>query len=351
MSNPLDVAREPVDAVLASYLDGAVAELAAIDPSLREVGEEAIAFVRGGKRLRPAFVHWGMVAAGGEVDERVQRCAAAVELLHAFALVHDDVMDRADQRRGRASLHRAMAARHRDEGLRGDADWFGIGAAILAGDLLFVWADELLDQGLAGRHGSARAREVFTRLRVEVMSGQFLDLRLAGLADPDVDEALRVALLKSGRYTVTRPLLLGAALAPEPSEVVEAALRAYGDALGVAFQLRDDVLGLFGDPDATGKDAVGDLREGKRTLLMLRALQMAEGAASALLQSALGDPELDEAGAQQVRDIVRDCGALAAVESELSQRLEAALAALDKVDEPASSALRRLAQDAVHRRF
>ena len=346
----LEAARAPVDAILAEYLAGAVDRLHALDPALRDVAAPAAELVlTGGKRLRPAFVHWGARAAGGEADEGVHAAGAAVELLHAFALIHDDVMDRADRRRGRPALHRAMAAWHAAAGLRGDAGWFGVGAAVLAGDIVFVWADELFERALDGRRQAARARDVFTRLRVEVMAGQYLDLRLAGLPAPTVDEALRVALLKSGRYTVTRPLQLGAALAGETSAGLEIALEAFGDELGVAFQLRDDVLGLFGDPAATGKEALGDLREGKRTLLVLRALEMAGPGERELIHAALGDPGLDERGAERVRGIVRDCGALGVVEREMAGHLERALRALEAVPDPARSALAELARDSVHR--
>lgn len=351
MTDPLAAARGPVDGILDSFLAGAAARLTVLDPALGPVAEAAAALVRGGgKRLRPAFVYWGCVAAGGEPDQATLRAGAAVELLHAFALVHDDVMDRSDERRGRPAVHRAMGAWHAGEGLRGDADWFGVGAAILAGDLLFVWADELFDQAVRSLADGGGARAVFTDLRVEVMAGQYLDLRLAGLRAPSREEVLQVALLKSGRYTVTRPLLLGAAMSQTPADPsLEAALCAYGDAVGVAFQLRDDVLGLFGDPAVTGKGAIGDLREGKRTLLVLRALELADPAGCAAIEAALGDADLDEAAAERIREIVRACGALDAVERDVQDRLAEAHEALRRVPEPARGALERLALDAARR--
>lgn len=349
-TSALDAARAPVDALLAEFLEAAVSRVVDLDPALRAVAGPAAELVRsGGKRLRPAFVHWGAVAAGACVDVRVHAAGAAVELLHAFALIHDDVMDRAAWRRGRPAVHREMAAWHRGNGLRGDAEWFGVGAAMLAGDLVFVWADELFDRAVGGLEHTDRCRQVFNRLRVEVMAGQYLDLRLAGLPEPSLDEVVRVALLKSGRYTVTRPLQLGAALAGGHDERLHTALERYGDALGVAFQLRDDVLGLFGDPAHTGKEALTDLREGKRTLLILRALESAGEAERTTVRHALGDPALDEAGAQAVRDIVRESGALSAVEAELDRHLTAALQAVGDLAEPARSALWQLARTAAHR--
>jgi geranylgeranyl diphosphate synthase type I len=349
-STALDAARVPVDDVLGRFLADALARLDDLDPALADVAAPAVELVlSGGKRLRPAFVHWGARAAGGEADERVHTAGAAVELLHTFALIHDDVMDRAERRRGLPALHRAMAEWHARSGLEGDGGWFGVGAAVLAGDLVFVWSDELFDAALGGRHGSAQAREVFTRLRVEVMAGQYLDLRLAGLPRPSPEDARRVALLKSGRYTVTRPLQLGAALAGGAEPDVARALEGYGDALGVAFQLRDDVLGLYGDPAETGKEALGDLREGKRTLLVLHALEVAAPAGREEIERALGNATLDEAAAERVRDVVRECGALAAVERELAQRLDDALSSLSAVPEPARGALAELARGSAHR--
>jgi geranylgeranyl diphosphate synthase type I len=351
MTDPLAASRGPVDGILDAFLTQACVRLTALDPALGPVAQAAADLVRGGgKRLRPAFVYWGCVAAGGEPDDAALRAAGAVELLHAFALVHDDVMDRSDERRGRPAVHRAMGAWHAGEGLRGDADWFGVGAAILAGDLLFVWADELFDQAIDQLADGRAARAVFTDLRVEVMAGQYLDLRLAGLYAPTREQVLRVALLKSGRYTVTRPLLLGAAVSRSPRDAsLEEALHAYGDALGVAFQLRDDVLGLFGDPAVTGKGAIGDLREGKRTLLVLRALELAGPAGRAAIEAGLGDAGLDEAAAGRIREVVRGCGALAAVEREVQERLAEAHAAVRRLPEPARGALERLALDAASR--
>jgi geranylgeranyl diphosphate synthase type I len=281
----------------------------------------------------------------------VARPAAAIELLHTFALVHDDVMDRSSHRRGRPTTAAALADQHRRSGGGGDSDWFGVSAAILAGDLAFLWADELLDSSGLAPAALARARAVFSTLRREVVAGQFLDLRLAG--DPAASEAqaLQVALLKSARYTVTRPLLLGAAVAEEGTgRAAESPLHAYGDAVGTAFQLRDDVLGVFGDPATTGKSRLDDLREGKRTVLVLRALRLAGPAGRATLLECLGDRHLGDAGAARCRDVIASCGALASVEALLADQHERALAAVAGVPEPARGALEELARLAVERR-
>ncbi len=345
----LDVVSEQVTALMDSFLAARVAELVKVDVELECIGLEVAGLVRAsGKRLRPAFVYWGHRATGAEHDEAVLWPAAAVEMLHTFALIHDDVIDRSPMRRSRPAAHEALAANHREEGLAGNSSWFGVSAAILAGDLAFVWADQLM--GEAGLDPAAldRARRVFTDLRVEVMAGQYLELRLAGLADATEDEALRIALLKSGRYTVTRPLQLGAAIGGG-DELLDAALCAFGDAVGAAFQLRDDVLGLFGDPETTGKGAMSDLREGKRTVLMLRTLALASPAERMVLTRVLGNPDIEEADATRARQIVVDCGALDSVEQLLVDKHHLACQALAQVPEPARQALRDLADLAAFR--
>lgn len=345
----LDAVHEPVDALLDRFLDARIAELAALDPALTPIGREVAGLVRAsGKRLRPAFVYWGHRATGADHLDGVFGPAAAVELLHTFALIHDDVMDRSPERRGRPAVHEGLARTHAHEGLGGDPGWFGIGGAILAGDLAFVWADQLLDAAALPPTSIERARQVFTDLRVEVMAGQYLDLRLAGRESAGEEESLRVALLKSGRYTVTRPLQLGAAIGGGSVSLQEN-LRVYGDAAGLAFQLRDDVLGLFGDPAATGKGALSDLREGKRTVLMLRALHCARPVERRLLVEMLGDHELDEKAAARARQIVVDCGALDAVERLLAEQQAVAQRALDVIPSPAREALEELADFAAHR--
>lgn len=345
----LEVVREPVDALLEAFLDERVHELVKLDPGLERVGAEVADLVgAGGKRLRPAFVYWGYRATGADHRDDVLACGAAVELLHTFALIHDDIMDRSSQRRGRPTAHESLAAAHAAEGLTGEPGRFGLGGAILAGDLAFVWADHLLDAVELPANAAQRVRRVFTELRVEVMAGQYLDLRLAALAAASEADSMRVALLKSGRYTVTRPLQLGAAIGGGDDRL-DAALCAFGDALGVAFQLRDDVLGLFGQPASTGKGALEDLREGKRTLLMLRAFELAGAGQRAELAAILGNPDVDESEVGRARRIVADCGALESVERTLAEQQQRARGALDPVDAPVRGALEQLADLAVFR--
>lgn len=340
-----------VDEVLADFLPARIAELVTLDPALAPVGREIAALVAaGGKRLRPAFVYWGHRAAGADHHAAIAHVGAAVEMLHTFALLHDDVMDHADVRRGRPAARRSFAAA-RAAAPPAEADRFGDSAAILAGDLAFVWADQLLDSAPLDQHALARARRVFTTLRVEVMAGQYLDLCLDGGGCSDPAAARRVAVLKSGRYSVTRPLEIGLALAGPGSATagVQRALSTYGDAIGLAFQLRDDILGLFGDPAITGKSAADDLRAGKRTLLVLRAMALATSGQRGVLSRCLGKRDLDEADADRCREVVAASGALASVETLLRTLHATALGALADVGGPAANALRALAAAAVHR--
>ncbi len=342
----------PLRELLEQFLDRQASEMEAIDPRLGEVVAEVRALVdAGGKRLRPAFVWWGHRATGGPEDPAVVQPAAAVELLHTFALLHDDVMDRSATRRGRPSAYASFAAGHRQAARLGDPDWFGCSAAILAGDLTYVWADELFDGTAMAPAAVARARVVFTTLRSEVIAGQYLDLVLAADSQADEEGARRVALLKSARYTVTRPLLLGAALGTAvDAERVAPALTRYGDAVGMAFQMRDDILGLFGDASITGKSTLDDLREGKRTLLMLRALRMANPLERSYLLAHLGDPELTPNEADNVRSIVASTGALASVEILLRAEYGTAVEAVDDLPGPARAALIEMADLAIQRR-
>jgi len=347
-ANPV---RADVEAVLASFLCAKRDHLRSIDGDLVPLVREIAGLIEaGGKRLRPAFVYWGHRATGAAHDEAIVRVAAAVELLHTFALIHDDVMDRSATRRSRPSAHVSFAALHRCRSMAGDGSWFGASAAMLAGDLAHVWAEEMLASARLGDGAALRARGIFTELREEVMAGQFLDLQLGGATTADEWIARRVALLKSARYSVTQPLLLGASAGSvPPCGRLRAALETYGDAIGLAFQMRDDLLGLFGDPARTGKSALDDLREGKRTVLILRALRLCDESGRRVIETALGDPALDEARAEVVRDVVASSGAAASVELLVRDKHDEALRAIDGLPSDARSALTVLAEQALSR--
>ncbi|MDR7275818.1 polyprenyl synthetase family protein [Catenuloplanes atrovinosus] len=301
--------------------------------------------LHGGKRLRPMFCYWGWRGAGGDDGPGIVSAAAALELFHAFALIHDDIMDGSDLRRGEPSVHRRLADEHHRRGWRGSSGAYGAGAALLVGDLLAAWADELFASADPHRRGAA----LFARMRTEVIAGQYLDLR-AGVGAGSVADALTVVRMKAARYTVTRPLQIGAALAGAGDELLTS-YRAFGDPLGDAFQLRDDVLGVFGDPAVTGKPALDDLREGKQTVMLALAREHAAPDQAATLDRLVGNPALDERAAAVLREIIVDTGALARTERMIRIRADAARDALAAapITPEAFAALAELADQAVHR--
>ena len=312
-----------IDAVLAAELD----RWALVDDSLIEPLTSLRALVMaGGKRLRPAFCHWAFVGAGGDAaDSRVVDAGAALELLHTFALIHDDVMDGSLTRRGLDAVHQRFQSLHAEHQWHGEARRFGEGVAILVGDLAFVYADLLM------RDAPPAALDVFTELRLEVNVGQYLDLLGAARRDASVEAAQRICVYKSGRYTTERPLQLGAALAGRLPELADS-LTAYGAPLGEAFQLRDDLLGVFGDTALTGKPVGEDLREGKPTALYALAAAEADGAAAELLARRFGAPDLDEAEVAQLQQVLVDTGARAKVERRIVELLDQSMAALARLD-------------------
>lgn len=316
----------------------------ALDPSLAEPIEALTDLVMaGGKRLRPAFCHWGFVGAGGDPDDpAIVDAGAAFELLQGFALVHDDVMDGSAVRRGAPAVHRRFADRHAGEGWAGESRRFGEGAAILIGDLSLVYADHVLPDGPPEMH------RLWDELRVEVNIGQYLDLAGTANGRSDRPNAHRIARYKSGKYTIERPLQLGATLARRP-DLVEP-LGRYGDPLGEAFQLRDDVLGVFGDPSRTGKPVGDDLREGKPTLLLAVVHERAVDGSRDLL-ARVGDPMLDDLAVSDLQRLLVDTGSLEVVEAEIASLAARAVAALDHiaVTPEARAALRDLAAFVVAR--
>src|SRR4051794_18691468 len=310
--------RPRVDKALAAFLATRRTRLLEIDAALADVADAIEAFVlQGGKRLRPAFAYWGYRGAGGPDSDAVVAAVSALELVQASALIHDDLMDRSDTRRGEPAVHRRFEAQHTAAGWRGGAAAFGDCAAILLGDLAMVWSDELLHTSGVDVADLARARPVFDEMRTEVTVGQYLDVLTQVTGDTSVERAGKVARYKSAKYTVERPLLFGAALAGAPPEL-HAAYSAFGLPLGEAFQLRDDILGVFGDPAETGKPAGDDLREGKRTYLVAAAFAALADGPRAELDAGLGDQGLDDAGVARLRTLIRESGALAATERRIA---------------------------------
>src|SRR5215467_7092522 len=343
--------REQVGRALREFLDQQRAVLLRAGGELLPTVEALEDLLAAGKRLRPAFCYWGWRGAGGPDCPPILTAAAALELLHASALVHDDVMDGSDTRRGRPSLHRLFAMRHAEQRWRGSPESYGMGAAILIGDLLLAWTDGMYHASGLPAGALRRGQAVLDLMRTEMIAGQYLDLLGQAAGDETVDGALRVAEYKTARYTIERPLHLGAALAGSPQGPVPAAFSAYGLPLGVAFQLRDDILGVFGDPAETGKPASDDVREGKRTVLVAIARARATAAQARIIDERLGDPRLDDAGAAEVRAVITDTGALATCETMIGQHVADAVAALRQapVTDEAKAALAELAVAATAR--
>ncbi|MDP9459734.1 MAG: polyprenyl synthetase family protein [Actinomycetota bacterium] len=350
----LERLRTAVSAALDEFLAHQRLTLAAMDPTLAPVVDEVAALAAGGKRLRPAFAYWGWRGArgesGAEDEAAVFRAVAALEFVHASALVHDDVMDAAHTRRGRPATHVGFATRHAVEDLGGNGELFGTGAAILVGDLALVWSDELLGTSGISTPALIRARRIWDTMRTEVTSGQYLDLLRAAGGLPGPDGALTVARYKSAGYTVQRPLQLGVAIAGAGGDVTDACT-AIGLPLGEAFQLRDDVLGVFGDPAVTGKSADDDLREGKQTLLIALAEEAADGAGRRLLAGVLGDPTAGEEQFDAVRQLIESTGARAHVEERIAERTTVARTAIatSPLSPDARAALDALAVAATNR--
>ena len=352
--SPVDVEdlRTRVGKRLQEFLATQVDALDAIgDEDVGSLSEAAFDLLAGGKRLRAAFCYWGWRGAGGADCEEAIAAATSLEFLQGCALIHDDVMDGSDTRRGQPAAHRRFAALHRGRSWLGSSETFGVGAAILLGDLCLSWADQLLLTSGLDAAALRRGKGVYDDMRVELMAGQYLDLLEQARGGGSVDRAMRVVRYKSAKYTIERPLHLGAALAGGGPEV-RAAYSAYGLPLGEAFQLRDDVLGVFGDPETTGKPAGDDLREGKRTVLVAKALETASPSQAHLLRTHLGDPSLDRAGVDTLREVIVDTGALAAVETLIETLAAEAVAALDtvKLHEPTPEVLTELVGAATARK-
>ncbi len=345
-ASPLDAEdlRVRVQKRLDDFLGSQVPVLDDVSPDLAPLSDALVDLLRGGKRLRPAFAYWGWRGAGGVDSEAAIAAATALELLQACALIHDDVMDGSDTRRGMPAAHRRFATLHRGNGWLGSPEGFGVGAAILLGDLCLSWADELLMSSGLPTDALLRGKPVYDIMRTELMAGQYLDLLEQAMGGGSAERAMRVVRFKSAKYTIERPLHLGAALAGAPQQLV-VSYSGYGLPLGEAFQLRDDVLGVFGDPAQTGKPAGDDLREGKRTVLVATAFESATPAQAAVLRRRLGDPALDAAGVDELREIIVSTGALRHVEALIDALTDQAFRALDaaEVTEEAREVLRGLA--------
>ncbi|WP_374049232.1 polyprenyl synthetase family protein [Sinomonas sp. ASV486] len=348
--------RESLAGQLEGFLEGQRAAMDLVSADVAPLMDAISGLASGGKRLRALLGYWGWRAAGGAVlAEEPVRAGVALELFQSAALIHDDIIDRSDTRRGAPSVHERFAALHEASGWGLDAERFGHAAAILTGDLCLSFSEEAFTAVGPTAGPATTARRIFNTMRAEVMAGQYLDIleEVAGRTRPREDAVVRarnVIRYKSAKYSMEHPLAIGGALAGA-DEALLAAYSAFSLPLGEAFQLRDDVLGVFGDPQTTGKPAGDDLREGKRTVLVALALDAADGAAGATLESGLGREDLGIDDVDRLRDIISTTGALNAVEGlidELSGRAFAALARLH-LDVDVRAALEALGLAAVRR--
>ena len=329
---PLPDLRTAVDVELHRFLDE---RFKAVPDAADLIDEIARVVSAGGKRLRPAFCYWGFRAAGGRHGPEIVRAAASLELLHTFAIVHDDIMDDSDERRGEPTVH----VRH------------GLGFALLTGDLALVLADALFFSAGFAPSVALQAFGAYSLMRQEVIAGQHLDVKHAERAEISEHEARHIAVLKSGRYSIEKPLVIGALLADAPGGLV-AGLSAFGDPLGEAFQLRDDLLGSFGDRSSLGKPVDSDIREGKRNVLYAATARLLTGRDREFFVSRWGGGDsLTGDDVQQLRDLVEGSGARAVAEEMLRARAEEAARAILglNIDEQARGALRALAHEATDR--
>lgn len=327
----LALIRERIDNQISLFLDEACVYIDSIGPELHPVSDAMRNFLTdGGKRFRPLLGVIGSITVANQSDapsDATIKACASLEFLHACALIHDDLMDGSDTRRGNPAIHRHFESIHRDRGLAGTSSKYGEASAILLGDLALIWADLILHRSGLSSDALLAVLPIYDDLRVELMAGQYLDVHEQSLATADANRSLKVANYKSGKYSIERPLHFGARIAGGDDELL-AALSAYGIPVGEAFQLRDDILGVFGDPTETGKPAGDDLREGKRTVLMAFAMERAPESATELLKR-VGDPDLDSETIEKLREVIISSGALSRVEGMISARSEQAHLALE----------------------
>jgi geranylgeranyl diphosphate synthase, type I len=319
--------------------------------ALKEISEDIVSlidytqdFLEGGKRFRAQFCYWAWASlAHSRVEtadlndeaEGIVGIAAALEMFHAAALVHDDLLDQSDTRRGKPAIHKRFESQHQRLGFAGEAVRFGVAGSVLVGDLMLAWSSELF--GDAMRHAANPevdrvCREEFSRMRFEVMAGQFLDVLEENAApirslDEIVVRANRIMLYKTAKYSLEAPLMIGAAFAGANPDQLRA-FSNFGIPLGMAFQLRDDVLGVFGDPEITGKPAGDDLREGKRTVLVGLTLQSLPTGVAKIFEELLTAREIDDEQVSFMQQAIIESGARSLVEKMIAEYSESALAAL-----------------------
>lgn len=345
-------------------------QLAEIDSELTQVIDYVQGLLTGGKRFRALFAYWSWVSALAVspvelTEEQEERSAAALvdicaalEMFHAAALVHDDLLDNSDTRRGAPAVHKRFEQLHLASGWVGSPSRFGQAGSVLAGDLMLGWSSELFDSGVKRAPNAQIAwacRDEFAKMRVEVMAGQYLDI-LEENAGPtrDSSEAIgranRVMLYKTAKYSIEAPLLIGASFCGASPATLRG-FSAFAIPLGLAFQLRDDVLGVFGTPEVTGKPAGDDLREGKRTVLVALARQSLGLSTVKIFDELLASRELTDEQVRLLQETIKGCGSLAKVEQMIEEYGNEALLALQQLqlDDLGKENLKALALKVINR--
>ena len=316
----IELLTEKVNQSLKSQVSDFCDQITQIDQQLSAVADSLSQFLSEGKRFRPLFALIGYLGADGKINEEVIRATCALEFLQASALIHDDLMDSSDTRRGKPAIHSQFSAKYGAE--------FGAAAAILIGDIALIWSDQSLSQSGVSSETLASVSPIYAVMRNELMAGQFLDVFEQTQSNFSVERSLKIARYKSGKYSIERPLHFGAALTKSAKlEDFYQIYSEYGLPLGEAFQLRDDLLGVFGDPEITGKPAGDDLKEGKRTALIAYAHDRGDQDTKRLIDSKLGK-ELSESEVEELRDAIEKSGAVIHVEDLIEKLSESALDAL-----------------------
>ena len=326
----LQEVRDCVEIELAQFMREQRAYLDSISPELEPVSQALSSFLLdSGKRLRPLFAYAGIISAGGALNPATTKAISSLELLQACALIHDDLMDGSDTRRGKPSIHRHFESIHVQDELEGFAPAYGLASAVLLGDLALVWSNQLLNTSGISAQELARVLPTFDEMRVELMAGQFLDIHEQTQKNTDLGRSMKIARYKSGKYTIERPLHMGAVLSGQSSPELLLALSEYGLPLGEAFQFRDDLLGVFGDPSVTGKPAGDDLREGKRTALIAMTDARCTDAMREESRKYFGKNDLDEKGVAILQEMIESTGAKAELEKMIENLTHRAVQAID----------------------
>ena len=344
--------RNQIDQELSILVEKFCAELIELDPQLTQVAEALKDYLAEGKRFRSIFALIGYLGAGGELKPEIYRAAASLEFLQASALIHDDLMDGSDTRRGKPAIHKQFEKMHSAK--------FGSSAAILIGDLALSWNERALHESGIEVTAQIAVNPIHDVMRTELMAGQFLDVfeqTKSGSQSFSIERSLKIARYKSGKYSIERPLHFGAALAMASNSSNSRKLPEYlaiysefGLPLGEAFQLRDDLLGIYGDPVKTGKPAGDDLREGKRTALIAYAYDRGNQEIKALLEKKLG-ADLDQSEIEELRNVILETGAVSHVEELISKLSKEALASIqrDELTTESKQLLREMIDQVVNR--